>query len=592
MVKHIYTSMIVVINFMLMSSDAIAGLSTKYLIKQAESGDVLSQLLLAEHYMEDTDGKKRDYSKAAYWLEQAALLGDAEAQYRLASLLESGKGVKQDITRACKYYEKAANQNYVKAQLEVAKCYSAGKGMSVDESRAREWYQKAAKSGDKQASRFLKNDRFYNQVLRPLNTAPRKLKDISNAMSFKQSRRYRLLSSEQKNQLKTLEKQYIQRYAIPLLLELIAVQQGLDGYDTLLGFPSHYNTIISKLAMSSQNKLAMEVESKKSELQQLIIEKYRLAYDTEVVENRRLIDALEASVQFERRASSAFQDLYLLEAFNDLRTTRAQHRHQLYQKLNKTLTKEVRELSYFHELEAFTSKYVWHSKETSSGQLSINRAVTEKRAEIMPFSNLAASDYFNAIYSGNWKKAKEIDYNFIYPYLKNMGQTLSAMGALIDGFSALGGNRTNYREDIINELKAASLISPLFSIYLLDYPFMFKTCMDTKPVQFKKTTTSETVYRNGYGAYQYSVKHPDKVEYFLVNHRFAQIFKKVGLGDSDDGAAQLLDTFFSGNNASRITISDIQSSSRKFMKTYQCNSPIVKRMENQMEHYFYNYKKL
>lgn len=52
------------------------------------------------------------------------------------------------------------------------------------------------------------------------------------------------------------------------------------------------------------------------------------------------------------------------------------------------------------------------------------------------------------------------------------------------------------------------------AIYLVEYEGRMKPCLEAEPLRFKITTTSETVYRNGYGSYLYSVPHPDQVSYF------------------------------------------------------------------------------
>ena len=89
-----------------------------------------------------------------------------------------------------------------------------------------------------------------------------------------------------------------------------------------------------------------------------------------------------------------------------------------------------------------------------------------------------------------------------------------------------------------------SLIRPMMAIYLVEYEGRMKPCLEAEPLRFKITTTSETVYRNGYGSYLYSVPHPDQVSYFNVNRRFGPAFEKVGTMEPDSIVRRMLEQSF------------------------------------------------
>jgi len=87
------------------------------------------------------------FATAAALLEKAALAGNAEAQYQLASLYRSGRGVDQDDALALKWMKAAAAQDHVKAQFNLGKMYLSGRAGPADVAAAKPWLQKAAARG-------------------------------------------------------------------------------------------------------------------------------------------------------------------------------------------------------------------------------------------------------------------------------------------------------------------------------------------------------------------------------------------------------------------------------------------------------------
>src|SRR6516164_6087883 len=64
-----------------------------------------------------------DFERAADLFQQRAKAGDVEAQYRLASLLRSGRGVAQNDVLAFQWMKSAAENGYAKAELNLGKMY-------------------------------------------------------------------------------------------------------------------------------------------------------------------------------------------------------------------------------------------------------------------------------------------------------------------------------------------------------------------------------------------------------------------------------------------------------------------------------------
>jgi TPR repeat protein len=96
------------------------------------------------------------------WFESAARAGDAEAQYRLGSILERGtviegiEGepgivVRPDPAAARQWYEAAAAQGHVEAQFKLGLLYQSGRLGHIDLDAAARWYEAAAGQGLPQA---------------------------------------------------------------------------------------------------------------------------------------------------------------------------------------------------------------------------------------------------------------------------------------------------------------------------------------------------------------------------------------------------------------------------------------------------------
>ena len=77
-------------------------------------------------------------------LKAAALIGDADAQFRLGNRFYLGRDVPQNYAEALTWYEKAAKQGHIKAQENLAYMYSDGEGVEKNDALALNWFQSAA----------------------------------------------------------------------------------------------------------------------------------------------------------------------------------------------------------------------------------------------------------------------------------------------------------------------------------------------------------------------------------------------------------------------------------------------------------------
>ncbi len=81
-------------------------------------------------------------------LQSAADLGDAAAQFELASRYADGRAVARDPVKAIEWFAKAAQQNFAPAAYRLGSIYERGTGTDRNLEKARDWYTKAAEAGN------------------------------------------------------------------------------------------------------------------------------------------------------------------------------------------------------------------------------------------------------------------------------------------------------------------------------------------------------------------------------------------------------------------------------------------------------------
>ncbi|MBB3570546.1 tetratricopeptide repeat protein [Rhizobium sp. BK491] len=113
-----------------------------------------------------------DYQRALKYWQPLAEHGDAQAEFGLGLLYETGHGVEQNFDTAQSWYRKAAEQGLASAQNTLGAMYANGRGVAKDDVQAEELYRKAAEQGDVHAEVNLSNMyRFGRGVPRDINLA-------------------------------------------------------------------------------------------------------------------------------------------------------------------------------------------------------------------------------------------------------------------------------------------------------------------------------------------------------------------------------------------------------------------------------------
>ena len=112
----------------------------------AQDGNAEAQFRLGWLYETGVGGEK-NFAEAAYWYAVAADLAHPSALYNFAVMLAEGRGVSRDDTKAAKYFRRAAVQGHAKAQYNLGILYQLGRGVPRDWQRARFWLDRAEANG-------------------------------------------------------------------------------------------------------------------------------------------------------------------------------------------------------------------------------------------------------------------------------------------------------------------------------------------------------------------------------------------------------------------------------------------------------------
>jgi len=116
----------------------------------AEQGDAELQFILSQMYESGT-GVLADAKEGIRWLKLAAENGHGPAQFLLGQKFRLGIGVKENRKEAVKWYTIAAEQGNTDSQGDLAVMYAVGYGVIQDDVYAHMWANIAASDGSENA---------------------------------------------------------------------------------------------------------------------------------------------------------------------------------------------------------------------------------------------------------------------------------------------------------------------------------------------------------------------------------------------------------------------------------------------------------
>ncbi len=136
----------------LMAADSSLKGVIKDIETQAFAGVPEAQHDLAAVYTAGHGGVAQNYERAAFWFEQAADRGVANAAYNLGVLNHQGLGMKPDMDKAIKWYDRAAQLGHPEAQYNLGIAYIEGIGVPYDPEKASGYFKSAAQNNIMEAA--------------------------------------------------------------------------------------------------------------------------------------------------------------------------------------------------------------------------------------------------------------------------------------------------------------------------------------------------------------------------------------------------------------------------------------------------------
>ncbi|VAX01344.1 hypothetical protein MNBD_GAMMA19-1371 [hydrothermal vent metagenome] len=109
----------------------------------AIKGEAHAQYELAIRYLKG-DGVEKHSVSAIKWLKKSADQDFSSAQYKLGILYREGRKVTTDMDQAIEYLTMAAEQGNATAQYMLGDIYQQGDGVAKDLDEAQEWFELAA----------------------------------------------------------------------------------------------------------------------------------------------------------------------------------------------------------------------------------------------------------------------------------------------------------------------------------------------------------------------------------------------------------------------------------------------------------------
>jgi TPR repeat protein len=124
-------------------------------VDPANQGDAQAQYKLGDLY-ESGYGVPKNLAAALDWYTKAANHGNSLAQDRLGHIYDEGIGVPRNSTAAVEWYRKAAERGEVLDQFKLGQLYSDGSAVPKDTAEAVKWYRKASEQGFAAATEQLR----------------------------------------------------------------------------------------------------------------------------------------------------------------------------------------------------------------------------------------------------------------------------------------------------------------------------------------------------------------------------------------------------------------------------------------------------
>ncbi|KPF47612.1 hypothetical protein IP87_00795 [beta proteobacterium AAP121] len=359
--------------------------------------------------------------------------------------------------------------------------------------------------------------------------------------------------------------------------------QGLPGWQQLQGWRSQLAELLARASADAQAAAQAVVDARQQVLADERVAAWQQEFHHQVDALPPGAEALAAGVALESRLRALSPAVLAWPALRPLAEHRAARRARDLAAATPALVALASEAPHLSALRTLRARYLLAGEENLPAAQAFAAAVQAREQQVAPWVGLPAEDYLNALYGGDVERLRALDAAFSRPYKAMLGASLQQIAPLMDLIGRANGVSVNTGAMMAKALDNISLVVPLMALYLVEFEGRLGPCLGPDAASFKVTRSSETVYRDGWGNFKYSVPNPDRVAYFKVPRRLAPAFEEVGLSTPDSALGQLVDNSF--RSQGRVGVSDLLKGTRLMMRRFDeegCGSPRMQRMEAQM----------
>lgn len=386
--------------------------------------------------------------------------------------------------------------------------------------------------------------------------------------------------------------QRVDAMLVPATTAWAAQRTGGIGWQQLAGWRTDHAALLFLATPARAEQAQAVVSARQDELEAMLVGNWRQTHASQIAAHAPGLPALAAGVALEKQLRDQVGPLAARPQVQALVAERAVRRLQDLEAALPELTRRLAGAPHQSALEALRGEYWLPADEASRPGRALLDAMAARQAQVAPFVGLPGADYLNALYGADVQRLQALDQAFRAPYARMMAPAVDHMAPIINLVGKAAGMRLDYKTTVTKAINNVSLIAPMFATYLVEYEGRLGPCLERDAVTFKRTTTSETVYRDGWGNFKYSVQHPDRVETFKVNRRFAKVFEQIGLAGQGSVLGELIDRGL--RNKGQLGLTDITAGTRAMMQRFDregCASPLMARMEASMLEQFSAYAK-
>ncbi len=276
-----------------------AGLNPKFLIKNAENGNLESQLELANMYLEGVK-IERDLKKSRYWFEKAAEQGDLSAQLKLAQMLGDGVGGPIDLTQRVNNLQKASKHGNGEAQYWLAIAYYEGKGVKANPEKAAELIAASRKNKYTPPDSLGYEYQFKYYLSLALSKQSPSLSDLKDINDFPTTyyTYYSKFDNTQQNQFLRDITQYTQQNLPPLIFDYFDELEARNDFYKLMFWQDAFEELPANLLQNQLNEISEDHQKRLAKLSTGFIQRARDDFNTRI-SDKSAKDAFFAAISFE-----------------------------------------------------------------------------------------------------------------------------------------------------------------------------------------------------------------------------------------------------------------------------------------------------